>query len=505
MLVIDGRMAVNGGRMVTTDASSCCCGDAVCDPSWVDATSCFILSSCDDPVTCTDGCTAVPGSVAILRSYVTSWNSGPILRKVELSNVALKLKQKTFPGVGTFYRWQGEATAQVTKNKGTFGETFPVPVCVVLTATLDGGIKWIITLESDPFTFTDAGGTTRVGQFGATGSQYLDAVTTENCGDCSGGLSGPITQPTGTGGSRFGAYCDAPTQGISTLSSWNGGWSLDLYGTLATDDECVGCSAVYAEFKPCNQTDTRVFWSKVNSCSIPPGTCTVVTDPGVCIASTGNTFPITTPVPSGVDVIDPICFNSETSLPERTCCSCRRPSCCDTRGGSTVAFDDACTIPSESPVTDLLCPCHASATATVSITGGGVYDGESFTITGSATGTKTSCAWTFTGSVTTSRGSSGGPQTITISTNSRGVPTWSIFPLGSPFEGDSTQSGDCSTHVVTGGFNSGILTGSMTQTTSYTYVDGTCGGMPCGCGDAPVIAGVDGAVSDLDSFFGSLA
>ena len=29
MLVINGRMAVNGGRMVTTDASSCCCGESI--------------------------------------------------------------------------------------------------------------------------------------------------------------------------------------------------------------------------------------------------------------------------------------------------------------------------------------------------------------------------------------------------------------------------------------------------------------------------------------------
>jgi hypothetical protein len=451
----------------------------------------------------------LPGSVVILRTYSTSWNSGPILRKVELSNVALKLKQKDFPGVGRFYRWQGEGTARVTRAGGTFGVTFEVPVCVVMTATLDGGIKWIVTLESAPFTFTDAGGTTRIGQFGNSTGQYLGAVTTPNCGDCSGGLTGPVTQTTGNSGSRFGAYCDAPTQGPSTLTNWNGGWSADVYGTLATDSDCVGCSAVYAEFKPCKQSDTRVFWSKVNDCSIPPGTCTIVTDPGLCVASTGNTYPITSTVPAGVTLIDPICFNSETSVPQRTCCSCRRPDCCDTRDGTSITWENACTSDGSTGVTglpDLPCTCHQSATATVVHTGSGTTTGSpggSTTIAGSFSGTKTGCNWTWTGSVTsTFTPNGGGSPDVTTSTNPFQL---GLFPItGGTGSTISDLANSCGTVKRRLDINTSTV-GFHEWEATFTYGEGDCGGMPCGCGSGGVVASTQGAVDDLDSFFGGIA
>jgi len=493
MLVKAGRMAVNSGRMVTTDAAGCCCG-GVCEP-WADATTCYIVSPCNDPSTCTNGCTARPGSVFVLRNYDVSWPSGPFLRRVQLSNVVLKLKQKTIDGT-IKYRWQAEATASVTRKDSRFGTTFPVPVCVILELT--GSFTWRIRLQSAPF----SNGPVTGGYFRANYTVFDVSGKTDNCGDCFGGLTDPITYNEG----HLGAGCDQ--QDATTIDNWTGGWFGDLYGTLATDANCVGCTSVYAEFKPCKPSDTRVFWSRVSGCTIQPGTCLISSTPGVCIASTGTTFPIDSVVPPGVTIINEECGDPASTFPKRTCCACRSPHCSDTRGGSSSSWPvDRCTPPTETSesVKDVSCPCHQSATATTTISGGGVYNGTPFTISGSATGTKADATgWTFTGSVTTSLSSGGGPQTVPISASQNGVPTWNIFPLGSPFEGPSTQSNSCGSHTVTGGFVSPpLLTGSMTQTTTFTYNAGDCGGMACECGaSGGGVSNTAEAIDKLDAFFG---
>jgi len=505
MLVINGRMAVNGGRMVTTDASSCCCNDDCCTP----LASCRVLTPCEDPESCSNGCTLLPGSIARINSFSASYNSGNVIRSVSFSGATLKACQNVTSG------FSAKINLTVTLKGGLFGRTYSVPVCWdLITST---GSDWSMNVRGGSFDVTDSLGTGDtytiavvpfiVDQFGAP------IMASSGCGSCEG-----YPVPT-ISGSRVMAFYVTHKNGVAnntlqpistaTQANWTGGTNFDVFGTVTTDADCNGCPAdVYYVWKNClDSGNPQTVWATAEGCAQAPFLCQVqrfTEGPLRCMSFTGQTVPSLSIPPVDVVVLQgSICGDSTKTPPTYTCCKCLAQSfsgaCCD------QVFNPF------GPEPTGPCPCHASASATITHTGGGTvyYDGlpHTITIAGSYTATRTACGgWNITGN---------GTSTITgpVVNITYDFPNDSGFAIGwTPFNcGGGTDTGYCRLESATCTkivhqqvYSVGADQGTHTITMDITYTEGACKSTACSGGSGSLAAsGYDGSLAALMRYFGS--
>lgn len=512
MLVKNGRMAVNGGRMVTTDNAGCCCGSDCCTP----LASCLVLTACSSPLeSCTNGCTLLPGSIARVNSFSASYSSGNVIRSVSFSGATLK-------ACGNFVGFSGTANLSVTLKGGIFGRTYTVPVCWQLLTT-DGNV-WGMDVQGGSFDVTDSSGTGDTYTIKTVPFVFDDTFSpilhSDGCGTCEG-----YPVPT-ISGSRVMAFYVTHKNGVpnstlqpsttATRANWSGSTNFDVFGTLSTDAECNGCPAdVYYVWKSCRDADAvQTVWARAEGCAQAPFACqTYPTElSGIsglpkCLSYTGQTVPSTSIPPAGVYVWPgSLCGDATKTPPTYTCCKCLTQSfagsCCD-----------YISIPMAGTSTLTTCPCHASLSATITHTGSGTayFSGQPHTVVfeGSYTATRTACGgWNTTSG--TGRSIIAGPVINTeypIAPNSglEWQVGWTPFNCGTVGDNGAcvVTEQTCNRFVTVQTFdNPGLGVGTHTVTVDITITEGACKSTPCSGGAGGLTAsGYDGSVASLMRFF----